>query len=183
MPSHPDLSEGIKTPQDGGGSGVLLVPASSPTLPASLEERPQHSCPASPNHKPLAYRKRPLEFSSPPHALSAFRLPCRQPQGCKGNPVHKSHPASHFSESCSGPALPSSHLLVPIHLSAAQSPHNFLFSPPAATIASTDMGLLLRDEVFVDFFNTFLNLPVSLLLPLKAGTFLSLSQVNFWVRC
>ncbi|KAI6064172.1 Regulator of G-protein signaling protein-like protein [Aix galericulata] len=29
-----------------------------------------------------------------------------------------------------------------------------------ATIASTDMGLLLRDEVFVDFFNTFLNLPV-----------------------
>uniref|UniRef100_U3IRC1 Regulator of G protein signaling like 1 n=1 Tax=Anas platyrhynchos platyrhynchos TaxID=8840 RepID=U3IRC1_ANAPP len=26
--------------------------------------------------------------------------------------------------------------------------------------ASTDMGLLLRDEVFVDFFNTFLNLPV-----------------------
>ncbi|XP_075365258.1 regulator of G-protein signaling protein-like [Mycteria americana] len=29
-----------------------------------------------------------------------------------------------------------------------------------ATIASTDMGLLLRDNVFVDFFNTFLNLPV-----------------------
>ncbi|NXT87622.1 RGSL protein, partial [Anhinga rufa] len=29
-----------------------------------------------------------------------------------------------------------------------------------ATIASTDMGLLLRDDVFVDFFNTFLNLPV-----------------------
>ncbi|KFW10806.1 Regulator of G-protein signaling protein-like, partial [Eurypyga helias] len=28
------------------------------------------------------------------------------------------------------------------------------------TIASTDMGLLLRDDVFVDFFNTFLNLPV-----------------------
>ncbi|NXB01658.1 RGSL protein, partial [Cnemophilus loriae] len=32
--------------------------------------------------------------------------------------------------------------------------------PPVASIASTDMGLLLRDEVFVDFFNTFLNLPV-----------------------
>ncbi|XP_027550344.1 LOW QUALITY PROTEIN: regulator of G-protein signaling protein-like [Neopelma chrysocephalum] len=30
----------------------------------------------------------------------------------------------------------------------------------AAAIASTDMGLLLRDDVFVDFFNTFLNLPV-----------------------
>ncbi|NXH11754.1 RGSL protein, partial [Bucco capensis] len=29
-----------------------------------------------------------------------------------------------------------------------------------ATIASTDMRLLLRDDVFVDFFNTFLNLPV-----------------------
>ncbi|KAF1636235.1 Regulator of G-protein signaling protein-like, partial [Eudyptes filholi] len=29
-----------------------------------------------------------------------------------------------------------------------------------ATIASTDMGLLLRDDIFVDFFNTFLNLPV-----------------------
>ncbi|KFQ58179.1 Regulator of G-protein signaling protein-like, partial [Pelecanus crispus] len=32
--------------------------------------------------------------------------------------------------------------------------------PLVATIASTDMGLLLRDDVFVDFFNTFLNLPV-----------------------
>ncbi|NXK12196.1 RGSL protein, partial [Herpetotheres cachinnans] len=29
-----------------------------------------------------------------------------------------------------------------------------------ATIASMDMGLLLKDDVFVDFFNTFLNLPV-----------------------
>ncbi|NWV83565.1 RGSL protein, partial [Dasyornis broadbenti] len=29
-----------------------------------------------------------------------------------------------------------------------------------ASIASTDMELLLRDDVFVDFFNTFLNLPV-----------------------
>ncbi|NXS46365.1 RGSL protein, partial [Balaeniceps rex] len=29
-----------------------------------------------------------------------------------------------------------------------------------ATIASMDVGLLLRDDVFVDFFNTFLNLPV-----------------------
>ncbi|KFQ31390.1 Regulator of G-protein signaling protein-like, partial [Merops nubicus] len=29
-----------------------------------------------------------------------------------------------------------------------------------ATIASTDLVLLLRDDVFVDFFNTFLNLPV-----------------------
>ncbi|KGL99562.1 Regulator of G-protein signaling protein-like, partial [Charadrius vociferus] len=32
--------------------------------------------------------------------------------------------------------------------------------PLVATIASTDMRLLLRDDVFVDFFNTFLNLPV-----------------------
>ncbi|KFQ82387.1 Regulator of G-protein signaling protein-like, partial [Phoenicopterus ruber ruber] len=32
--------------------------------------------------------------------------------------------------------------------------------PLVATIASTDMGLLLRDDLFVDFFNTFLNLPV-----------------------
>ncbi|XP_023787532.1 regulator of G-protein signaling protein-like isoform X2 [Cyanistes caeruleus] len=30
----------------------------------------------------------------------------------------------------------------------------------AASIASTDVGLLLQDDVFVDFFNTFLNLPV-----------------------
>ncbi|XP_015491104.2 regulator of G-protein signaling protein-like [Parus major] len=29
-----------------------------------------------------------------------------------------------------------------------------------ASIASTDVGLLLQDDVFVDFFNTFLNLPV-----------------------
>ncbi|NXF03329.1 RGSL protein, partial [Smithornis capensis] len=40
-----------------------------------------------------------------------------------------------------------------------QSPGNFLFSP-VATIASMNIGLLLRDDVFVDFFNTFLNLPV-----------------------
>ncbi|XP_039586174.1 regulator of G-protein signaling protein-like [Passer montanus] len=33
-------------------------------------------------------------------------------------------------------------------------------SPPVASIASTDMGLLLQDDVFVDFFNIFLNLPV-----------------------
>ncbi|KFV68452.1 Regulator of G-protein signaling protein-like, partial [Dryobates pubescens] len=32
--------------------------------------------------------------------------------------------------------------------------------PFVATLASMDMGLLLRDDVFVDFFNTFLNLPV-----------------------
>ncbi|XP_014112997.1 PREDICTED: regulator of G-protein signaling protein-like [Pseudopodoces humilis] len=30
----------------------------------------------------------------------------------------------------------------------------------AASIASTDVGLLLQDDVFVDFFNTFLSLPV-----------------------
>ncbi|NWX88481.1 RGSL protein, partial [Nothoprocta ornata] len=29
-----------------------------------------------------------------------------------------------------------------------------------ATIASTNMGVLLQDDVFVDFFNTFLNLPI-----------------------
>ncbi|KFV80100.1 Regulator of G-protein signaling protein-like, partial [Struthio camelus australis] len=32
--------------------------------------------------------------------------------------------------------------------------------PPLATIASTNMGVLLQDDVFVDFFNTFLNLPI-----------------------
>ncbi|KAM3668153.1 regulator of G-protein signaling protein-like, partial [Ammospiza maritima maritima] len=29
-----------------------------------------------------------------------------------------------------------------------------------ASIASTDMGLLLQDDVFVDFFNIFLSLPI-----------------------
>ncbi|XP_026511525.1 LOW QUALITY PROTEIN: regulator of G-protein signaling protein-like [Terrapene carolina triunguis] len=33
-------------------------------------------------------------------------------------------------------------------------------SPTLATIASTELVVLLEDEVFVDFFNTFLNLPV-----------------------
>uniref|UniRef100_A0A8B9Q129 Regulator of G protein signaling like 1 n=1 Tax=Apteryx owenii TaxID=8824 RepID=A0A8B9Q129_APTOW len=31
---------------------------------------------------------------------------------------------------------------------------------PSTTIASTNMGVLLQDDVFVDFFNTFLNLPI-----------------------
>uniref|UniRef100_A0A8C0VKL0 RGSL protein n=1 Tax=Cyanistes caeruleus TaxID=156563 RepID=A0A8C0VKL0_CYACU len=37
------------------------------------------------------------------------------------------------------------------------------------SIASTDVGLLLQDDVFVDFFNTFLNLPVSPLCTMKPG--------------
>lgn len=41
-------------------------------------------------------------------------------------------------------------------------------SPFTAAIASTELRLLLRDEVFVDFFNVFLNLPVSLLCIMKA---------------
>ncbi|XP_054142058.1 regulator of G-protein signaling protein-like [Melozone crissalis] len=32
--------------------------------------------------------------------------------------------------------------------------------PTSASIASTDMGLLLQDDVFVDFFNIFLSLPI-----------------------
>ncbi|XP_040421090.1 regulator of G-protein signaling protein-like isoform X1 [Cygnus olor] len=46
-----------------------------------------------------------------------------------------------------------------------------------ATIASTDMGLLLRDEVFVDFFNTFLNLPVFGQTPLYTS---STGQWDLW---
>ncbi|XP_050162672.1 regulator of G-protein signaling protein-like [Myiozetetes cayanensis] len=47
----------------------------------------------------------------------------------------------------------------------------------AAAIASTDMGLLLRDDVFVDFFNTFLNLPVFGQTPIYiSGT----GQWNLW---
>uniref|UniRef100_A0A8B9D1U2 Regulator of G protein signaling like 1 n=1 Tax=Anser brachyrhynchus TaxID=132585 RepID=A0A8B9D1U2_9AVES len=49
--------------------------------------------------------------------------------------------------------------------------------PPAATIASTDMGLLLRDEVFVNFFNTFLNLPVFGQTPLYTS---STGQWDLW---
>ncbi|NWS94380.1 RGSL protein, partial [Mionectes macconnelli] len=46
-----------------------------------------------------------------------------------------------------------------------------------AAIASTDMGLLLRDDVFVDFFNTFLNLPVFGQTPIYiSGT----GQWNLW---
>ncbi|NXK22169.1 RGSL protein, partial [Arenaria interpres] len=43
-----------------------------------------------------------------------------------------------------------------------------------ATIASTDMRLLLRDDLFVDFFNTFLNLPVF------GQTPIYISSVGLW---
>nr|XP_009911819.1 PREDICTED: regulator of G-protein signaling protein-like [Haliaeetus albicilla] len=46
-----------------------------------------------------------------------------------------------------------------------------------ATIASTDMGLLLRDDVFVDFFNTFLNLPVFGQTPIYIS---SMGQWDLW---
>uniref|UniRef100_A0A8C6JS06 Uncharacterized protein n=1 Tax=Melopsittacus undulatus TaxID=13146 RepID=A0A8C6JS06_MELUD len=49
--------------------------------------------------------------------------------------------------------------------------------PLVATIASTDMGLLLRDDVFVDFFNTFLNLPVFGQTPIYIST---TGQWNLW---
>ncbi|XP_031451486.1 regulator of G-protein signaling protein-like isoform X1 [Phasianus colchicus] len=47
----------------------------------------------------------------------------------------------------------------------------------AATIASTDIELLLRDEVFVDFFNTFLNLPVFGQTPIYSS---STGQWDLW---
>ncbi|NXI45027.1 RGSL protein, partial [Galbula dea] len=47
----------------------------------------------------------------------------------------------------------------------------------AAAIASMDMGLLLRDDVFVDFFNTFLNLPVFGQTPIYIS---STGQWNLW---
>ncbi|NXI94700.1 RGSL protein, partial [Psophia crepitans] len=47
----------------------------------------------------------------------------------------------------------------------------------AATISSTDLGLLLRDDVFVDFFNTFLNLPVFGQTPLYIS---SMGQWDLW---
>ncbi|NWU13987.1 RGSL protein, partial [Cephalopterus ornatus] len=46
-----------------------------------------------------------------------------------------------------------------------------------AAIASTDMGLLLRDDVFVDFFNTFLNLPVFGQTPIYIS---GVGQWNLW---
>ncbi|XP_009581998.1 PREDICTED: regulator of G-protein signaling protein-like [Fulmarus glacialis] len=46
-----------------------------------------------------------------------------------------------------------------------------------ATIASTDMGLLLRDDVFVDFFNTFLDLPVFGQTPIYSS---STGQWDLW---
>uniref|UniRef100_A0A8U8CLC2 Uncharacterized protein n=1 Tax=Geospiza parvula TaxID=87175 RepID=A0A8U8CLC2_GEOPR len=49
----------------------------------------------------------------------------------------------------------------------------------STSIASTDMGLLLQDDVFVDFFNIFLSLPVSPFCTIKPGAFQSSPQVNF----
>ncbi|NXN14312.1 RGSL protein, partial [Indicator maculatus] len=46
-----------------------------------------------------------------------------------------------------------------------------------ATIASMEMGLLLRDDVFVDFFNTFLNLPVFGQTPIYIS---SIGQWDLW---
>ncbi|NWW83987.1 RGSL protein, partial [Rhynochetos jubatus] len=46
-----------------------------------------------------------------------------------------------------------------------------------ATIASTDIGILLRDDVFVDFFNTFLNLPVFGQTPIYIS---SMGQWELW---
>ncbi|KAM6415420.1 regulator of G-protein signaling protein-like [Rhynochetos jubatus] len=45
------------------------------------------------------------------------------------------------------------------------------------TIASTDIGILLRDDVFVDFFNTFLNLPVFGQTPIYIS---SMGQWELW---
>ncbi|KFZ55100.1 Regulator of G-protein signaling protein-like, partial [Antrostomus carolinensis] len=47
----------------------------------------------------------------------------------------------------------------------------------AATIASTDIRLLLKDDVFVDFFNTFLNLPVFGQTPIYIS---SMGQWDLW---
>lgn len=39
----------------------------------------------------------------------------------------------------------------------------FVFSPHKEIICSTNLIILLEDEIFADFFNTFLSLPVSFL--------------------
>lgn len=39
----------------------------------------------------------------------------------------------------------------------------FVFSPHIEIISSTNLIILLEDEIFADFFNTFLSLPVSIL--------------------
>ncbi|XP_062437663.1 regulator of G-protein signaling protein-like [Rhea pennata] len=46
-----------------------------------------------------------------------------------------------------------------------------------ATIASTNMGVLLQDDVFVDFFNTFLNLPIFGQTPIYIS---SIGRWNLW---
>ncbi|XP_074951608.1 regulator of G-protein signaling protein-like [Phalacrocorax aristotelis] len=51
-------------------------------------------------------------------------------------------------------------LVLPVTQLCLHAGGYFQGHPPTTIIASTDMGLLLRDDVFVDFFNTFLNLPV-----------------------
>lgn len=38
----------------------------------------------------------------------------------------------------------------------------FAFSPHIEIIGSTNLIILLEDEIFADFFNTFLSLPVSI---------------------
>uniref|UniRef100_A0A803XNT9 Regulator of G protein signaling like 1 n=1 Tax=Meleagris gallopavo TaxID=9103 RepID=A0A803XNT9_MELGA len=54
---------------------------------------------------------------------------------------------------------------------------HFQHPTSAATIASTDIELLLRDEVFVDFFNTFLSLPVFGQTPIYSS---STGQWDLW---
>ncbi|XP_059334442.1 regulator of G-protein signaling protein-like [Ammospiza nelsoni] len=60
-----------------------------------------------------------------------------------------------------GSQLPLPHITVlPVTLLCLDGGGHFQGHPPATSIASTDMGLLLQDDVFVDFFNIFLSLPI-----------------------
>ena len=51
------------------------------------------------------------------------------------------------------------------------------FFSPIEIIGSTNLIILLEDEIFADFFNTFLSLPVSILRP-KSKCFINSQIVN-----
>ncbi|XP_064520300.1 regulator of G-protein signaling protein-like isoform X3 [Pseudopipra pipra] len=129
---------------------------------------PAHLCPASMDLVSLLFRK--LAFKLPSSCMPLNLVLSKQPvphiPGHMGALGPRFHGLSKSSCLCTVRVVPHTPKAVPLktpplaHLVWQHKAQITFSSPPLAAIASTDMGLLLRDDVFVDFFNTFLNLPV-----------------------
>lgn len=132
-------------------------------LPSPALWMPPHLCPASVNHVPWLFRRLPVKLPSSWCFPSSL---CTHPETHFTDSPSPKSSCVHIRQACATHLLklisPKKLLLWLTLMSqlAAQAQVTFS-SPSVASIASTDMRLLLQDDVFVDFFNTFLNLPVS----------------------